>query len=131
MVFACKKDKSSDPIPYAYINFVVYPNSTVWLELNAVGGYAYVSADPPSKGVIIYRYGPEEFVALERTCPHNPYDNCATGPVKVEKGGSTAVDSCCMSRFILLDGSVFQGPSSYPLRTYHTSYDGNALRVYN
>ena len=130
MMIACKKDKT-DPIPYAYVNFVIYPNSTVWLELNTIGGYAYVNADPPSKGVIIYRSDVDEFTALERTCPHNPYDNCASGPVKVEHGGSVAIDSCCMSRFLLLDGSVVQGPSAYPLRVYHTTYDGNALRVYN
>lgn len=130
LALACKKDKT-DPIPYAYINFVIYPNSTIWLELNTVGGWAYVNADAPSKGVIIYRSDVDAFTALERTCPHNPYDNCASGPVKVEAGGSVAIDSCCGSRFLLLDGSVVQGPSSYPLRTYRTSYDGNALRVFN
>jgi hypothetical protein len=64
-------------------------------------------------------------------CPNDPANNCDTGPVKIEHAGTTAVDSCCMSRFILQDGSVFAGPSKYPLRSYRTEYNGSILHIYN
>lgn len=131
LLFACKKDNPEDQIPYAYINIYIEPNSTLYLPLNVVGGWAYLTAGSPSKGLIVYRTGVDDFVAFERTCPYDPLDPCATGPVKVEHGGTTAVDSCCMSRFILQDGSVFAGPSKYPLRSYRTQYNGTILHIYN
>jgi nitrite reductase/ring-hydroxylating ferredoxin subunit len=131
LVFACKKDNPEDQIPYAYINIYIEPNSTMYLPLNVVGGSVYLTAASPSKGLIVYRTGVDEFVAFERTCPNDPANNCDTGPVKIEHAGTTAVDSCCMSRFILQDGSVFAGPSKYPLRSYRTEYNGSILHIYN
>ena len=134
MLISCKKEQH-DNIPYAYINLTIYPNSTMYIRLNVVGGWEYIvpnnAGNTASKGLIVYRYSLDEFRAYERTCPYDPTSTCASGPVKVEKSGATAVDSCCMSRFILTDGSPFSGPSNFPLRQYTTSYDGNALHISN
>ena len=45
--------------------------------------------------------------------------------------GLMIVDQHCGSRFNILDGSMIDGPSQYPLKMYHTSYDGRRLRVYS
>ncbi|HRY99165.1 MAG TPA: hypothetical protein P5550_08950 [Bacteroidales bacterium] len=127
-VVSCKKDKARQ-IPYAYVNIYIKPNSTEYLELNAVGGWVYLTAASPSRGIIVYRRGPDDFVAFERTCPYDPDKDCAR--VEVEVSGSTAVDSCCMSRFILHDGSPFAGPASLPLKQYQTAYDGITLHITN
>jgi hypothetical protein len=42
IVFTASCKKGDDPesdIPYAYINVVIYPNSTMYQELNVIGGW--------------------------------------------------------------------------------------------
>lgn len=125
---SCRKDKAKN-IPYANVNIYIKPNSTEFLELNSIGGWVYLTAEYPSRGLIVYRLGPDDFMAYERTCPYDPDLDCAR--VEVEASGSTAVDSCCMSRFILHDGSPFDGPASLPLKHFQTSYDGITLHIFN
>lgn len=126
---SCKKDKKYDPIPYVYVNIYLNPNSTQYINLNVIGGHEYLLADPPSKGIIVYRLSQDEFLAYERMCPYDPNNTCAG--ILVEPSGSTAIDSCCMSRYILLDGSPFSGPSTLSMKQYRTYYDGNLLHIYN
>ncbi|HRY31536.1 MAG TPA: hypothetical protein P5531_01055 [Bacteroidales bacterium] len=125
----CKKDKKYDPVPYAYVNIFIDPNSTLYQNLNVIGGYEYLYVDPPSRGIIVYRISESEFVAFERTCPYDPAAACAR--VQVESSGITAIDSCCMSRYILLDGSPFSGPATLSLKQYQTYYNGNLLHIFN
>ena len=122
----CKKDKS-DEIPYAYVNFYINPNSTQYSELNNIGGFVYVTGGV--RGIILYRRNIDEFVALERNCPYQPLNSCAT--VEVDNSYIVAVDSCCGSQFLLMDGSLVSGPATTQLKLYRTSYDGNTLHVFN
>ncbi len=128
-LWSCKKDKQVDPIPYSYINIVINPNSTQYINLNVVGGWEYLTAPSPSRGIIVYRLSQDEFKAYERTCPYDPLADGAQ--IEVELSGTTAVDSCCMSRFILMDGSPFSGPSTLSMKQYQTTYDGNNLHIFN
>lgn len=127
--YSCKKDKKYDAIPYAYINIYLDPNSTAYLNLNNVGGYEYLVGNSPSRGLIVYRKSVDEFMAYERTCPYDPLADCSR--IQVEPSGITAIDSCCMSRFILLDGTPFSGPSTLSMKQYRTYYDGNLLHIFN
>ena len=129
LIAACDKNNNDDTIPYAYINMVIKPNTTMYLELNVVGGWTYLDAPHPSRGIIVYRKALDEFMASERTCPYDPSEPDAR--VEVETTFSTAVDSCCMSRYLLMDGSPFSGPSNKALLQYHTSYDGVNLYITN
>lgn len=130
LVLATSCDKyDDDEIPFAYVNFYINPNSSFYWQINSPGGWIYLVADTPSRGIIIYRGLQDDFKAYERTCPYDPYEACAR--VEVEPSGLTIADSCCGSRFIILDGSVIQGPSKRPLKQYRTSYDGNLLHVFN
>ncbi len=122
----CKKE-NTDLIPYMYVNFYINPNSTQYLGINNIGGYVYVTGGV--KGIIIYRSSEDEFVALERNCPYKPSSSCAT--VQVDNSGIVAVDSCCGSKFLLLDGSIVKGPATSQLKLYQTSFDGNTLHVFN
>lgn len=126
---ACHKDSSQDDIPYAYINLVIKPNSTAYLELNVVGGYMYLDAPAPSRGLLVYRKSLDEFMAYERTCPYDPSKPCAR--IQTENTFTTAIDSCCGSRYLIQDGSPFSGPTREALRQYRTSYDGVNLYIYN
>ncbi|MBP6977956.1 MAG: hypothetical protein PHD61_06975 [Bacteroidales bacterium] len=131
---SCDKEKPCQDFPDTYINITLLPNT---LDNIPIGGYVYVSASQPSRGLIVYRPFTEEFIAFERTCPYDPYDCCLGGDITrcaalvVEASGITIIDSCCMSRYLMVDGSPFEGPSPCPLYQYLTYYDGTYLRIFN
>ena len=121
----CKKD--SDEIPNVYVNFYININSTQYSELNNVGGFAYITGGV--RGILIYRRSVDEFLAFERNCPYQPSNSCAI--VQVDNSRVIAVDSCCGSKFLLLDGSVINGPATRQLKQYYAGFDGVTLHVSN
>lgn len=121
----CKKDE--DQIPNAYVNFYIDVSSTQYIGLNNIGGYVYVTGGV--RGIILYRRSYDEFMAYERDCPYQPSNSCAL--VQVDNSAVMAVDSCCGSQFLLLDGSIVQGPATTMLKQYQTSFDGTILHVFN
>ena len=121
----CKKDK--DEIPNAYVDFYINVTSTQYIELNNIGGYAYLIGGV--RGIIVYRRSVDEFMAYERNCSYQPYNTCAI--VEVDNSAVIAVDSCCGSRFLLLDGSIVNGPATKMLKHYETSFDGTNLHIFN
>lgn len=125
----CDKDKDYDEIPFAIVNFTIDPNSTFYWEINSPGGWIYLVADTPSRGIIVYRVSLDEFKAYERTCSHDPYEPDAR--IEVEPSSITAACPSCESKFILLDGTPFEGPAKRPLKQYRTSYNGYLLQIYN
>ncbi|MFH1159702.1 MAG: hypothetical protein V1733_01975 [bacterium] len=124
---SCKKENPQPRIPEVYVNFFINPNSTEYLDLNAPGGWAYVTGG--YRGILIYRLTMTEFLAYERTCPFDPEE--VNARIEVEPSGVTVQCPVCKSKYILLDGSPFEGPSPYLLKQYHTNYDGALLYVYN
>jgi nitrite reductase/ring-hydroxylating ferredoxin subunit len=122
----CTKDKK-DQIPTVYVNFYINVSTTQYLNLNNVGGWVYVTGGV--RGIIIYRESIDQFMAYERDCPYQPANTCAL--VQVEKSGVIAIDSCCGSQFLLLDGSIVKGPATIGLKQYATSFDGTTLHVTN
>lgn len=124
---SCNKKDAYPNIPNVYVNLYLDLTSTQYVELNSVGGYVYLTGG--HRGILVYRISVEDFIAFERTCPYDPDKDCAR--IEVEPSGLTTVDSCCLSRFLILDGSVLRGPSTLPLKQYRTSFDGSILRIYN
>lgn len=122
----CKND-DDNLIPFVAVDFTIDITSTFYTELSAVGGYVYVTGG--YKGIVIYRLSMDEFLAYDRCCPFDPKVPCER--VEMESSGLTLIDSCCGSRFNILDGSVIEGPATHLLRQYFTYYDGRYLRVYN
>jgi len=124
-------------IQTGYVNFSLYPNSVEYLQLNNIGGWAYVFANKPSRGIIIYRLSLDEFRAFERTPTYKPDSCCITNPVYectrliVDQSALFVLDTCAGSKYLILDGSVVEGPATYPMLQYNTHYDGNVLYVFN
>jgi nitrite reductase/ring-hydroxylating ferredoxin subunit len=123
--FSCSKD-SSETIPYIYVNFYIQPNSTLYQKLNIIGGWEYITGG--YNGIIVYRLSQDGFAAFDRACPHDYKNGCR---ITVETSYTTAIDSCCGSRFIITDGSPFSGPAKVSLKQYKTYYDGNYLHISN
>ena len=124
---SCNSKPDNPNSPEISLNFVIYPNSIEFQELNAVGGWMYVTAPLPSYGIIVYRYHVDEFRAYERMAPNEPYA-CPNNRLIVQL--PYVVDTCLDYKYSILDGSIIEG-TGYPLTQYFTQYDGTALRIYN
>lgn len=125
----CGKENNNPNIQLPQVNIQIDPNSTLYLNLNIPGGWEYLTAPSPSRGILVYRLSPDEFIAYERTCTHDPENPLAR--VQVENSFTTAIDTICGSRYLLIDGSPFEGPSKISLIRYQTYYDGYYLYIYN
>ena len=124
---SCKKENTQSEIPVVPVNISLNPNSTEYINLNPVNGWETITGG--YRGIIVFRKSPTEFTAFERACP---YDwSISTSRLVVDASGTTASCPNCKSKFILLDGTPFQGPSHYPMKQYQTSYDGFLLYIFN
>jgi nitrite reductase/ring-hydroxylating ferredoxin subunit len=126
LIFSCRK-RNNTVIPYIPVNIYIYTSDPRFNALNTPGGWAYLNGG--SRGIIVYRRSNEEFVAYDRHCTYNVDDPC--GQVKVGATQITAIDSCCMSEFVLTDGSVIKNPATAPLQAYQVRYNGNELHIFN
>lgn len=138
IISACKKngDDPNSNIPYAHINVTINPNSTLYSELNIVGGWMYYPyVNSPSRGLIIYRMTQDQFLAYERTPPSNsnaccdPENGLCTYLV-VDDYFPFVYDTCSDFSYQIIDGSPIS-PASVPLKQYYTSYDGLNLYINN
>jgi nitrite reductase/ring-hydroxylating ferredoxin subunit len=124
---SCKKESDSPEIPYVYVNFSLNPNGTQYINLNVVNGWETVTGG--YNGILIFRNSFTEFVAFERACPYDPLEPGAQ--VRVEESGVTCACPVCGSKYIMMDGTPYEGPSRYPLKQYTTVYDGTMLYISN
>ena len=128
LFFSCKKNDSGSPSTGVdfHIN-ITLPN---YAALNAIGGWVYYDAQG-LRGIIIYRKTSTEFMAYERNCTYQPSNSCAQ--VQVQISGITAIDSCCGSKFLMADGSVYSPPATIALTKYQTTFDAGSsdLHVFN
>ena len=129
IVFGCSCKKSADQIPGAAVDFYIYLSQPDFVHLNTVGNYVYVTGGV--KGVIVYHKTIDEFAAFERACPYDP--NTSGAIVEIDSVSLLNwVDYHCGSKFNILDGSVVNGPSAYPMRAYACDYDGvSTLHIHN
>ena len=123
---SCKKN-TEDVVPNVYVNIFIYTTDPEFVNLNAVGGWVYITGG--SRGIVVYRNSIEEFMAYDRHCTYEPSNSCAR--IEVEPSNITTVDSCCGSKFVLTDGSVINGPASMPLKQYQAKLEGNTLHIFN
>ena len=125
---SCSKNGNNNSnIPYVPVNIDIYPANPQYINLNVDGGWVYLTGG--SRGIIVYRLAQGEYYAYDRHCTYQPLDAC--GKVKMDTDNITLVDTCCGSKFIVVDGSVINGPAGLPLQRYQTYYDGTTLHITN
>jgi nitrite reductase/ring-hydroxylating ferredoxin subunit len=123
----CKKENQQNEIPVVAVNIAIDPNSTEFIRLNAVNGWEYITGG--YRGIIVFRASSNGFLAYERSCPYD-WDKTTTRLI-VDSSGITTICPSCKSKFILLDGTPYGGPSPYPMKQYQTTYNGSILYIYN
>ena len=126
-VLGCEGYKHPN-LPNVWVNFWVYPNDVTYPDLNYYGGHMYFTGGV--NGVVVYRLSEWDFTAFDRACPYD-WDDEDEPRVGVENDGITLKCEKCGSLFNILDGGVITGPAKFPLKPYHTKYDGMRLRVHS
>lgn len=122
----CKKEQNTG-VPPVGLDLALNLNLPEYANLQVPGGWVYITGG--SQGLIVYRSSADAFTAVDRHCPYQPENLCR---VTVPDGSVVARDTaCCGSAYLLFDGSVTEGPSSFNLRRYNTSWNGTTLRIYN
>ncbi|MCW5899335.1 MAG: hypothetical protein KIT10_08690 [Flavobacteriales bacterium] len=123
---ACRKDRPGG-VPLTPVDITINVNNPAYADLSVPGGWLYLTGG--SMGIIVYRKSMAEFMAMDRHCPYQPQDYCR---VYVDDSEVIARDTlCCGSAYLIMDGSVTQGPSALPLQPYNTAFNGTILRIYN
>ena len=125
--WSCGDKIQHDSIPEVAVYAQIDVNSTMYIELNTIGGWVYLTGG--YRGILVYRISVDEFVAYDRGCPYDPFEQCAR--ITMDPSGITCTDSCCGSQFGILDGSVIKGPATIPLKRFYTYFDGNILTINN
>lgn len=113
-------------IPYVPVDFEINVNLPAYQALTVPTGHMMLSGG--SKGVVVYRYTLDQFVALDRHATAEISEGCQ---VTVSDDGLFLEDPCSDSRWLIIDGSVIDGPATIPLHRYYTSWTPPVLRVYN
>lgn len=115
-------------IPYVPVNFQIDLNLPAYNTLNFPG--EAIALPGGSKGLYIYRYTMDEFVVLDR---HATYDIPMACKVTLDADNITLRDDsdCSESQWLMLDGSVMNGPATLPLHRYRTTLNGSILSIYN
>lgn len=123
---SCRKTERAG-VPLTPVDISINVNNPSYADIAVPGGWLYLTGG--SQGIIVYRTSPDAFVAMDRHCPYQPAELCR---VVVDESEIIARDTaCCHSAFLIVDGSVSEGPSALPLQRYNTSFNGTTLRIYN
>ena len=123
----CGCKNQYEDIPLVNVNIYINIQSPDYQNLSGLGSWSYIEGG--SKGIIVFNVDNENYLAYERHCPFDPENSCAK--VSVDETNLYAVDTCCSSRYQLLDGIPIDGPGTIPLKAYNTSFDGNIIRIWN
>jgi len=125
-LISCRKEQQGG-VPLTTVDFQINVNNPAYVDLTVPGGWLYLTGG--SLGIIVYRKSMDEFVAMDRHCTYQPAELCR---VHVDESEVIASDTtCCGSSFLLLDGSVTEGPAALGLQRYNTNFNGTTLRIFN
>ncbi|MDA0729211.1 MAG: tRNA (adenosine(37)-N6)-threonylcarbamoyltransferase complex dimerization subunit type 1 TsaB [Bacteroidetes bacterium] len=115
-------------IPYVPVNIDIDLNLPAYSTLNFPG--EAIALNGGSRGLYVYRYTLDEFVVLDR---HATFDIDLGCQVTLDNDNITLNDDsdCSASQWLMLDGSVMNGPATLPLHRYRTSLNGSILHIYN
>jgi len=124
-IYGCKNQYEG--IPDINVNIYINIQNPQYQNLLGMGSWSYLEGG--SKGIIVFNLGNNKFLAYERHCPYLPQNSCSK--ISVDETNIIAVDTCCSSKYQLIDGSAIDGPASLPLKRYNTSFDGNIIHIWN
>ncbi len=114
-----------------------FPETNVYLEIpitmplynNTYGNlWAYNYLTGGIGGIIVVQ-GMDEFIAYDRSCTFEMNSECIISGQSIND--PILLCNCCGSQFVIIDGSVSEGPANQALKKYNTYFDGTMLYVTN
>jgi hypothetical protein len=120
------RDRNNNRVPEVPVNIAINIYQPDFFNLTVPSGWVYITGG--SRGIIVFRKSTTEFVALERHSPYQPEDNCA---VIVNEDNVIVSDPCSDSQWLIMDGTIVQGPTAFALETYQTSFSDPILYITN
>jgi nitrite reductase/ring-hydroxylating ferredoxin subunit len=140
-LFLVSCNKENDVIPDVYVDFNISLNDPEFLILSSPLTSAYVSAatnnigSPAAgydgNGIIIFRDGNDEFLAYDRTCPHDFKVNNKSVQVNIVNDIYAVCPQCNTTYGLPVNGTPASGIGQYPLKNYKTAFNGLIVHVWN
>jgi len=125
LFFACQKEE--DYIQNVMVDYNLNLSLPEWADLQTVGNYIFIE-DEGVKGIIVYRQDFNTYKTYDRNCSFEPSLSCA----RIDSvNSSIAICKCCNSKFLLSDGTPFDGPALLPLKQYQNNLSADFLYIYN
>jgi hypothetical protein len=121
---ACNRE--STVIPFVPVDITININNPAYFDLSIPAGWVYLTGG--SRGILVYRNTMDEFTAYDRHSTYNIDEYCR---VSVQDDNVSVKDECSDSQWLIIDGSVMQGPAFIPLQQYNTTYTAPILRIFN
>lgn len=126
LLCGCSKERMCH-VPVGDATCQIEPDSPLYPGLNSTSGYEYLYGG--YQGIVVIRTGWRDFVAYERTCPHDK------GVLRMAPDYGNMVLECpdCGSRFsTFAEGTPVEGSvTSCSLYKYATYFDGRILYISN
>ena len=126
ILFGCEPQS---PFPNTYVNIAIPINMPEYNNLTIPLGYEYIIGG--LGGIIILRDLDNNFIAYDRACTYEMDADCIITGESTTYGAILHCGNCCESKFIVVDGSVTEGPANQALKRYNTSLNGEVLYITN
>lgn len=121
------------PIPDVYVSFSIdLYNDPEFFRLNTQGASAVITSSTLgalslgylNNGIIIYNAGDGEFLAYDRTCPHDLPESVA---LEVEAYSVFATCPVCGSEYVFtsMGAPSYGSPSNWALKSYQAVFNPN------
>lgn len=127
----CNESYQYKDVPNILTDTTIDVSSMMYHDLEFIGGWGYTPNG--YKGLFIYCYAPDEYVAFERCCTYDP--RLPEAKVYYDSRNQILIDStCCGARFSPWTGAPLSGDhATVALRPYRTQYYPNQrkLRITN
>jgi hypothetical protein len=139
-ITSCSKDEN-DVIPDVYVDFNISLNDVEFSNLTAPLTSAYVSASTNNigmaaagygnNGIIVFRYVEDEFLAFDRTCPHDFKVNNKSVRINIIDDIYAICPECSTKYALPSYGTPASGIGQYPLKNYKTGFNNPWIHVWN
>ena len=124
LFFSCQKEE--DYIQNVVVDINLNLTLPEFSDLQTVGNSVFITGGV--KGIIVYRQGFDSYKTYDRNCSFEPSLSCA----RIDSvNSSIAICKCCNSKFLLSDGTPFDGPALLPLKQYQNNLSEDFLYIYN
>lgn len=136
MIAACKDDNetnNTDFFPEVQVNTNINLRLPQYSNLSLITGHVYLTEG--YRGIVVYRTISDEFVAYDRTCPHNTSQACSyvsldSNNIYLKCGQyNPSWKPCCDSKFDAATGSYNSGPAKRGLKPYFVRRDGDMIYI--